>query len=85
MRSNSKQPFWLTGDMMPIFAMVAFGLSKRGWASVSSFMLMPGERIAMGLEGGGAPSARVAAAMAAVTFTEKDVAWEVDWGRARCY
>jgi hypothetical protein len=57
MRSNSKQPFWLTGDMMP----AAVTLSKRGWAGVSSFK--PAERTLGGVEGMCcccAPSAMVA-------------------------
>jgi hypothetical protein len=49
MRSNSKQPFWLTGDMMPTLALAALTLSKRGWTGVSSFM--PAERMGIGLAG----------------------------------
>jgi uncharacterized membrane protein YgcG len=49
MRSNSKQPFWLTGDMMPMLALAALRLSNRGCASVSSFM--PAERTGVGVAG----------------------------------
>jgi hypothetical protein len=30
MRSNSKQPFWLTGDMTPMLAVGTLPWSKRG-------------------------------------------------------
>jgi len=60
MRSNSKQPFWLTGDMTPTLALAALTLSKRGWLGVSS--VMPAARIGSGcaLAGVCAPSAMVA-------------------------
>lgn len=46
-RSNSKLPFWLTGDMTP--ALSARRASKRGWEGVSSFI---GDgRMEMGLVG----------------------------------
>jgi hypothetical protein len=44
MRSNSKQPFWLTGDMMSTLVMPCLVVCKWG---VSSFM--PAERMAIGL------------------------------------
>lgn len=56
MRSNSKQPFWLTGDMTPALAAWAWMLEKRGCAGVLSFISVG----AMGIDLGGvccAPSA----------------------------
>lgn len=44
MRSNSKQPFWLTGDMIPAAGAWASTLEKRVWAGVLS-------GIGMGLAG----------------------------------
>ena len=38
MRSNSKQPFWLTGDMTPVLCAWAWRLQRRGCAGVLSFM-----------------------------------------------
>jgi hypothetical protein len=61
MRSNSKQPSWLTGDMTPTVALAVLTLSKRGCTGVSS--VMPGGRMGMGmLRAGvwGAASAMVA-------------------------
>lgn len=58
MRSNSKQPFWLTGDMTPAAALCAWRVERRGWAGVTSFMA----GVEMGLAGVcGAPSAMVGA------------------------
>jgi hypothetical protein len=68
MRSNSKQPCWLTGDMMSTPALACLVL-RRG---VSGFM--PAERIAIGFAGvcGSWGLSSVAAmTAAAVTFTEK--------------
>lgn len=60
MRSNSKQPFWLTGDMTPMAALAALMLSIWGCAGASSSM--PAERMLSGVAGGGgcAPSPVVA-------------------------
>lgn len=61
MRSNSKQPFWLTGDMTPVLVLAALTLSKRGCAGMLS--VMPVERIGSGIGVAGvccAPSAMVA-------------------------
>jgi hypothetical protein len=60
MRSNSKQPFWLMGDMTPTVAAAAVMLSKRGWTGVTSFK--PAERTFGGVKGVCccAPSAMVA-------------------------
>lgn len=38
MRSNSKQPFWFTGDMTPALSACAWMLERRGCAGVLSFM-----------------------------------------------
>jgi hypothetical protein len=46
MRSNSKQPFWLTGDMMSTLALSVLMLCIWGGSS-----FMPAERIATGLAG----------------------------------
>jgi hypothetical protein len=66
MRSNSKQPFWLTGDMMPAPALAALTESNRGWTVPSASSFMPDERtgIATGVAGvcSCAPSAMVAMA-----------------------
>jgi hypothetical protein len=67
MRSNSKQPFWLTGDMTPTLALAALTLSKRGcWASVSSLMLDERVEMRTGVTGvcSCAPSAIVVAMLA---------------------
>jgi len=65
MRSNSKQPFWLTGDMMSTLVLAVFVWCKPG---VSSFM--PAERMGVGWAGVGCGSS-VAAMLAegGVTFT----------------
>jgi nitrate/nitrite transporter NarK len=64
MRSNSKQPFWLTGDMTPMLAVGTLAASKRGCAMPNVSSLMPEERAgtAMGVTGvcSWAPSAMVA-------------------------
>ena len=58
MRSNSKQPYWLTGDMTPALFMAAVGWSGRGCDGVPR--RMPAERMVMGFEGVCGASARVA-------------------------
>jgi hypothetical protein len=64
MRSNSKQPFWLTGDMMSTLALSVLMLCIWGGSS-----FMPAERIATGLAGVCWPSSVAAMSAVGVTFT----------------
>ena len=58
MRSNSKQPFWLTGDMMSTLAVAALGLA-----------MVMGLEMVMGLAGVCWPSSVAAMLAVGVTFT----------------
>lgn len=77
MRSNSKQPFWLTGDMMSTlaFAILRFCI----WGG-SSFM--PAERMATGLAGVCWPSSVAAMSAVGVTFTDRQAGSIVVWVKA---
>jgi hypothetical protein len=80
MRSNSKQPFWLTGDMMPTPAAMAWALSKRGWAGVWSFM--PAERTGGGVVGVCCCASSAMVAMVCVAFNCSASGW---WTGAQCW